>query len=81
KYVDEAGRYADFHALRHTCGTLLAAAGVHPKTAQEIMRHSDIRLTMDYYTHFMTGQEHKAVESLPNLGGQIDSKRTTGTDG
>jgi integrase len=27
-YRDEAGRYADFHALRHTTGTLLAAAGL-----------------------------------------------------
>ena len=40
-----------------------------------------IRLTMDYYTHFMTGQEHKAVESLPNLGGQNNNQKATGTDG
>lgn len=76
-YVDHAGRYADFHALRHTCGTLLAAAGVHPKNAQQIMRHSDIRLTMDYYTHFMTGQEHRAVESLPDLSGPADEESST----
>jgi len=78
-YVDQAGRYADFHALRHTCGTLLAAAGVHPKTCQQILRHKDIRLTLDYYTHFLTGQEHKAVESLPDLDSK--KKRATGTDG
>lgn len=29
----------DFHALRHTFGSLLAASGVHPKTAQKLMRH------------------------------------------
>ena len=29
-YVDDAGLYADFHALRHSTGSLLAAAGVHP---------------------------------------------------
>jgi hypothetical protein len=28
-----AGRYADFHALRHTTGSLLAASGAHPKVA------------------------------------------------
>ena len=78
EYVDEAGRYADFHALRHTCGTLLAAAGVHPKTCQEIMRHSDIRLTMDFYTHYMTGAGKAAIESLPDLG---KKKLATGTDG
>lgn len=31
------GRFADFHALRHTAGSLLAGAGVHPKIAQSIM--------------------------------------------
>ena len=79
-YVDLAGRFADFHALRHCCGTRLANAKVHPKTAQEIMRHSDIRLTMDYYTHFMTGEGKKAVESLPDLSGEIERKKRTGTD-
>ena len=48
-YVDDAGRYADFHSLRHTTGSLLAASGVHPKIAQEIMRHGDINLTMSLY--------------------------------
>ncbi len=66
-YIDEAGRYADFHSLRHTTGSLLAASGVHPKIAQSLMRHSDISLTMSKYTHTLTGQEAKAVESLPDL--------------
>jgi len=66
-YVDESGRYADFHCLRHTTGTLLAAAGVHPKTAQSIMRHSTIELTMGIYTHTLIGQEAQAVQSLPDL--------------
>ena len=51
RYIDAAGRYADFHSLRHTCGSLLAASGVHPKVAQSIMRHSTIDLTMSRYTH------------------------------
>ena len=41
----------DFHALRHTCGAWLAAAGVHPKTVQTVMRHQSISLTMDTYGH------------------------------
>jgi hypothetical protein len=32
-YSDSAGRVADFHSLRHTTGSWLAAAGVHPKVA------------------------------------------------
>jgi len=35
-YVDDTGRYADFHSLRHTFISNLAVAGVHPKTAQRL---------------------------------------------
>jgi len=45
EYVDDSGRYADFHCLRHNTGSLLAANGVHPKVAQILMRHCDINLT------------------------------------
>jgi integrase len=54
-YTDPAGRFRDFHALRHTTGSWLAANGVHPKVAQAIMRHSDINLTMSRYTHLFRG--------------------------
>jgi len=66
-YVDAHGRYADFHALRHTTGTLLAAGEVNPKTAQSLMRHSDINLTMSLYTHTLAGQETAAIATLPNF--------------
>ena len=55
-YIDDAGRYADFHSIRHTTGSLLAATGTHPKVAQSIMRHRDINLTMSRYTHTLAGQ-------------------------
>jgi integrase len=66
-YVNDAGRYADFHSLRHTTGSLLAASGAHPKVAQTIMRHADINLTMSLYTHTLKGQESSAVKSLPDF--------------
>lgn len=56
-----------FHSLRHTFGSMLAASGVHPKTAQQLMRHSDINLTMSRYTHVFRGQETQAINSLPDL--------------
>lgn len=64
----------DFHSLRHTFGTLLAAAGVHPKTAMDLMRHSDINLTMALYTHGNHEQQTKAVESLPTFERQAEAK-------
>jgi integrase len=83
-YVDDSDRYADFHALRHTTGSWLAANGVHPKTIQTIMRHSDINLTMSRYTHTLRGQEAEAVNSLPSLSlptTEAQKALATGTDG
>ena len=75
------GKFADFHALRHTCGTWLAAAGTHPKVIQRVMRHSTVTLTMDRYTHLFKGDEAAAVESLPDLSRpDTEALRATGTD-
>jgi len=79
-YIDSAGRYCDFHSLRHTAGTLLAASGCHPKVAQSIMRHTDINLTMSLYTHTLHGQESQAVNALPDLSLPNSEKVKTGTD-
>jgi integrase len=48
-YRDDLGRYADFHALRHSANTMLGMAGIPPKLRQLFMRHSDIRLTTATY--------------------------------
>ncbi|HUV64350.1 MAG TPA: site-specific integrase [Sedimentisphaerales bacterium] len=82
-YVDEAGRYADFHSLRHTTGSLLAASGVHPKEAQELMRHSDVNLTLSLYTHTTRGRLAEAAGKMPDLGAPSSQQqaRATGTDG
>ncbi len=82
-YQDEAGKFADFHSLRHTTGSLLAAAGVHPKVAQALMRHSDINLTLGRYSHIYKGQETDAIASLPDLtqpSQQAQEAQATGTD-
>jgi integrase len=80
-YVDAAERYADFHCLRHTTGSLLAASGVHTKVAQSIMRHSDINLIMSIYTHTLRGQESDAVAALPDLSlPSSQAQKATGTD-
>ncbi|MHC4362756.1 MAG: tyrosine-type recombinase/integrase [Planctomycetota bacterium] len=80
---DDGRGKIDFHSLRHTTGSLLAAAGVQPKVAQAIMRHSDINLTMSRYTHIFLGQASEAVEKLPDLSlpSKENQKRATGTDG
>jgi Phage integrase family len=81
-YRDEGGRKADFHTLRHTFISNLAAGGVHPKTAQSLAQHSTITLTMDRYSHVYRGELGKALNVLPNLS--VPTRQTTvatGTDG
>lgn len=84
EYVDAAGKFCDFHSLRHTTGSMLAAAGVNPKVAQALMRHSTIELTLGRYSHIYKGQETDAIASLPDLAApsqQAQEARATGTDG
>jgi integrase len=81
QYRDDAGRVLDFHSLRHTTGSLLASSGVHPKTAQSLMRHSTIALTMDRYTHTLRGADRQAVNALPSFATvKRSALRATGTD-
>ncbi len=61
------GRTLDVHCLRHTFATMLSKSGVVPRMAQELMRHSDIRLTMNVYTHLGLHDTAGAVESLPSI--------------
>ncbi len=82
KGLDDPKRPLDFHSLRHTFLTNLARAGVHPKTAQALARHSTISLTLDRYTHVSLGDEVRAVEALPDLSGSPGPKlKPTGTEG
>ncbi len=75
------GKTFDFHALRHQFISSLAAAGVHPKTAQQLARHSTITLTMDNYTHVYRGELDKAVDALPDWHmPKPEQARATGTD-
>jgi len=49
-FEDEKGRRADLHSLRMTFGTNLTLSGAAPRVVMELMRHSDIKLTMRIYT-------------------------------
>lgn len=56
-----------FHCLRNTCGSYLAAHGVEPNTVKEIMRHQDIRLTMDRYVRELDGATKQAMNKMPRF--------------
>jgi integrase len=53
-----------FHGLRHSFATLMLAGGEHPKVVQEMMGHSGIRVTMDFYSHVLPDMQREAVDRL-----------------
>ncbi|SDE71174.1 tyrosine-type recombinase/integrase [Streptomyces griseoaurantiacus] len=68
RLVKRAGvRRITVRLARHTCGTLLAFLKVRPKVAQAILRHSQISMTMDVYTHVVGDSEQEAVGMLAEL--------------
>jgi integrase len=56
-----------FHDLRHSCQSFLNALGVDPKTASQILRHANVRTTLDIYTHISPEQKRKAIDLLGRL--------------
>ena len=66
-YRDAEGRQTDFHSLRYTFCTFLARAGVPIRTAMELMRHKDPRLTLQIYTDAGHLETDEAVGRLPTL--------------
>jgi integrase len=72
-WKDGDGRRADVHALRHTYGTLLSKSGASPREAMELMRHTDLKLTMKVYTDARAFDLAGAVERLPIPLGRRES--------
>ena len=50
-----------FYDLRHPCGTLLLAQGVHPRVVLEILGHSRISITMNLYSHVIPAMQQEVA--------------------
>lgn len=61
-------RDVTFHDLRHTFGTLMAAAGVPMRTLQEWMGHRDIKTTLIYADYAPSDHEREFVERAFSRG-------------
>src|SRR6516225_2404599 len=83
-YRDAEGRYADFHALRHSFITMVGKAGVSPREHQNLARHSTYALT-SRYSHSRFYDLTAAVQGLPippgKPGPEMQALAATGTDG
>lgn len=53
--------------LRHTCATLLLAAGENPKIVSERLGHASVTLTLDTYSHVLPDMQKKATEKLEGM--------------
>jgi integrase len=49
--VDDDPRRFGFHNLRHSLASFLIRIRTDPKTVQTLLRHSDVKLTLQFYTH------------------------------
>jgi integrase len=57
-------RRMHFHDLRHNCATFLVSKNVHPRVAMNILGHSQISITMNYYAHVQEPDQRAALEQI-----------------
>lgn len=72
KYFQEALEKAGLpkvtiHSLRHFHATQLLTSNLHPKIVQSRLGHSNVGMTLDLYSHVMTGMDEKAVEATQDF--------------
>ena len=79
--MDSEGDTLDFHALRHTTATWLIQAGADVRTVQSVMRHCDIKLTLQRYGHLFPGSEAAAVARIRDAFTNPLELAATGTTG
>ena len=54
------------HDTRRTCASLLVALNVHSRVAMQILRHSQISITMQVYSEVPSEATHDALRRLPH---------------
>jgi integrase len=53
--------------MRHTCASLLLAQGVPPRVVMETLGHSQIKLTMDTYSHVIPQLQREAAGRIDEI--------------
>lgn len=56
-----------FHGLRHTHATILISSGENIKVVSERLGHTDIRMTLNTYTHVMENMKSKTANLLDDI--------------
>ena len=61
------GIHFNFHMLRHTHATMLLEAGANPKDISVRLGHSNIKITLDIYSHVTSKMKNDTVNIFENL--------------
>lgn len=56
-----------FQDLRHTHATLLLSNGVHVKVISERLGHSNIKVTLDTYSHVLPSMQEEVARKLDEI--------------
>jgi len=64
-----------FHDLRHAHATHLLANGVHPKVASERLRHSEVGITLDLYSHVIPGMQEDAAAMVDRAAARDKARK------
>src|SRR5271163_4275994 len=65
--IGVVGRHIGWHSFRHSLATNLRSLGVDIKVAQELLRHSSCRTTLDVYTRAVDQQKREANKKVVEL--------------
>ena len=53
--------------LRHTCASLMIAAGAHPRALMERLGHKDIKTTLNVYGHLLPELQEELSDRLDTI--------------
>src|SRR3981081_1016676 len=76
--VDDDPRRFGFHNLRHSLASFLVRIRTDPKAVQTLLRHSDVKLTLQFYSHAVSRDRMVAAGKM--LSASLSHARQKRTD-
>jgi integrase len=64
RLVEDDPRRFGFHNLRHSLASFLVRIRTDPKTVQTLLRHSDVKMTLQFYSHAVSQDRMAAAGEM-----------------